>query len=65
LIIHAKDDPFMPVSVLPDEKTLPKNILLEVSEHGGHVGFLGGTLLRPSYWLEERAVRFFEANLPV
>ena len=65
LIIHAKDDPFMPVSVLPDEETLPKNISLEVSEHGGHVGFVGGTIFRPSYWLETRVVCFFEANLPI
>lgn len=63
LIIHAKDDPFMPLSVLPDEKTLPENISLEVSDHGGHVGFVGGTLFRPHFWLQERIVNFFEANL--
>jgi len=63
LIIHAKDDPFMPVSVLPDEATLPSNVLLEVSEHGGHVGFVGGTFFNPSYWLESRVVRFFETNI--
>ncbi len=63
LIIHAKDDPFMPISVLPDEETLPTNVALEVSNHGGHVGFLGGTLFKPHYWLEERIVSFFETNL--
>ena len=62
LIIHAKDDPFMPVSVLPNEAALPSNVSLEVSEYGGHVGFIGGTLLRPSYWLERRIPSFFEAN---
>jgi len=65
LIIHAKDDPFMPVSVLPDEESLSSNITLELSENGGHVGFIGGTLLRPEYWLETRVVRFFEENLPL
>lgn len=63
LIIHAKDDPFMPVSVLPDEETLPANVSLEVSEHGGHVGFVSGTLLKPGYWLEERVPEFFHLNL--
>lgn len=63
LIIHAEDDPFMPVSVLPEPSTLPENITLEVSEHGGHVGFVGGTILRPQYWLEERIVAFIQANL--
>ena len=63
LIIHAEDDPFMPVSILPDEKTLPQNICVELSAHGGHVGFVGGTLLHPSYWLETRAPDFFDACL--
>lgn len=65
LIIHAKDDPFMPENVLPDEASLPNNVSLEVSEHGGHVGFIGGTILRPSYWLERRIVDFFEVNFLV
>lgn len=60
MIIHAKDDPFMPEEVLPDTSTLPKNISLEVSEHGGHVGFLGGSILRPEYWLESRIPHYFE-----
>jgi len=59
LILHALDDPFMPPEVLPDPKTLPHNVTLETSTHGGHVGFVGGTPLRPSYWLEERIIRFF------
>ena len=63
LIIHAEDDPFMPATVLPDEGALPKNVSLEVSEHGGHVGFIGGTLLKPRYWLEERIPSFFEEKL--
>ncbi|MGB5965608.1 MAG: hydrolase [Sulfurimonadaceae bacterium] len=63
LIIHAKDDPFMPISVLPNEETLPTNVSLEVSDHGGHVGFVSGTLLKPHYWLEERVVNFFEINI--
>ena len=63
LIIHAKDDPFMPPTVLPDLKRLPKHIEVELSTHGGHVGFLGGTIYRPSYWLEERIPTFFSDNL--
>lgn len=59
LIIHAEDDPFMPPTVLPERSALAANIVMEMSRHGGHVGFVGGTLLRPSYWLEERVPRFF------
>ena len=60
LIIHAEDDPFMPVTVLPDEKILPSQMVVELSPHGGHVGFIGGTLLKPSYWLETRIPTFLK-----
>jgi len=62
LIIHAEDDPFMPSTVLPACDTLPKEVHLELSTHGGHVGFIGGTLLEPKYWLEERIPAFFLAH---
>ncbi|MFV5020270.1 hydrolase, partial [Escherichia coli] len=26
----------------------------QLTEHGGHVGFIGGTLLHPQMWLESR-----------
>ena len=59
LIIHAQDDPFMPSSVLPKEDQLPAEVSVELSAHGGHVGFVGGTILKPNYWLEERIPAFF------
>jgi len=54
LIIHAKDDPFMDHHVIPDSATLPACVEYQLTEHGGHVGFVGGTLLRPQMWLEKR-----------
>ena len=60
LIIHAKDDPFMTPEVLPKEDELSDTVTLEVSEHGGHVGFVAGSLFKPEYWLEERVVSFIE-----
>ena len=65
LIIHAKDDPFMPSSVLPTPERLPKHISIELSDHGGHVGFIGGTLLTPKYWLEERIPAFFLEHMGI
>ncbi len=61
LILHAKDDPFMPKSVIPDIDELSKTITLETSEHGGHVGFIQGNLFKPSFWLEQRAYAFLSA----
>lgn len=60
LIIHALDDPFMTKEILPkkNEKISP-SIKLEVSKHGGHVGFVGGSFFKPNYWLEERIANYF------
>ena len=54
LIIHAKDDPFMTDEVIPEVTTLPHNIEYQLTEFGGHVGFVGGTLKHPQMWLEYR-----------
>lgn len=59
LILHARDDPFMTPAVLPEERELSDTTRLEISERGGHVGFVGGKLpARPVYWLEERVPEF-------
>lgn len=63
LLIHAKDDPFMPESVIPSESELSDTTILELSEHGGHVGFIAGTLREPEYWLEKRIPEFLEEYL--
>jgi len=63
LIIHAKDDPFMTPQILPKESELSPSVELEVQEHGGHVGFVGGTLLKPEYWLDKRVVDYFTDSL--
>lgn len=58
LIIHAKDDPFMTEEIIPSEEELSDSVRLEVSEQGGHVGFVTGTFRKPVYWLDGRIVRF-------
>jgi predicted alpha/beta-fold hydrolase len=64
LIIHARDDPFMTEKAIPDDTELSGAVLLELSRHGGHVGFLApGGGLRPSFWLEQRVRRFLRAQL--
>lgn len=44
----------MTSEVIPDLSQLPSNIEYQLTEHGGHVGFVGGTLLKPEMWLEQR-----------
>jgi predicted alpha/beta-fold hydrolase len=54
LVLHSRDDPFLPESSVPEE-TLAANpsITPLVSGTGGHVGFVsGGNPLRPCFWAE-------------
>ena len=65
LMIQAADDPFMTPAVLPGADQVSPSITLEVPRHGGHVGFVAGTVRSPVYWLEPKllgwiAVHFAE-----
>lgn len=65
LIIQAADDPFMTPEVLPSPQELTPFIFFELSEKGGHVGFIAGTIPgKPIYWLEHRIPQFLAAHLP-
>lgn len=64
LLLQAKDDPFMTEEVIPEKHELSPYIKLEVSETGGHVGFVSGTVpWKPQYWLEERVPQFLKIHL--
>lgn len=60
LIIHSKDDPFMTPDVIPKKEELSESITMELTQKGGHVGFVSGTLFKPEYWLEKRIVDYFK-----
>jgi predicted alpha/beta-fold hydrolase len=65
LILHAKDDPFMTVDVIPGPQELSAAVQIEMSENGGHVGFIAGDYpWRPQYWLEQRIPLFLNQYLP-
>ena len=61
LIIHSQDDPFMTTEILPNEDEISNYIKLEIFQNGGHVGFVGGTLFKPDYWLEKKITNYFTA----
>lgn len=64
LVLHARDDPFMTEAALPAPAHLAPAVRLELSDRGGHVGFIaGGTPWRPVYWLEQRIPDFLAAHL--
>ena len=64
LIINALDDPFMSPAAIPVPASLPDCVHMEVSAHGGHIGFIdGGMPWRPTYYLPDRIIRFLDAQL--
>ena len=62
LLLSSLDDPFLPPAVLEDVRTIAKknaSLHVEFTDHGGHVGFIGGANpLRPTYYAEKRACDF-------
>ncbi|MRI32527.1 hydrolase [Endozoicomonas sp. OPT23] len=60
LIIHSRDDPFMTEDVIPSSRELSSDVKLEITEHGGHVGFICGSAARPVYWLEQKICHWLQ-----
>lgn len=60
LIIHAKDDPFIPFEPLSARAVGENpNILMIATEHGGHVAFLSTqNNYEDRFWAENRAIDF-------
>ncbi len=55
LVIHAEDDPFIDRSAIPRKRETSAAVTLEISRHGGHVGFLQGYPRRiRNRWLPAR-----------
>ena len=55
LILHARDDPFMTPAGIPDEGELAQSVELELTERGGHMGFVcAGPGFTPSFWPARR-----------
>ena len=62
LLLTAADDPFVPGAAFPREAAAANPCLTVVlTEQGGHVGFVAGSILRPVFWAEERALAFLDA----
>jgi len=60
LILHARDDPFIPASTIPPRRSISDSVTLTTTEHGGHVGFISRDrgLFIPHYWAEATAAAF-------
>ena len=56
LILHARDDPFMTPAILPEETELSPDVTLELSDRGGHVGFIAADARGWPYCWAERHI---------
>lgn len=63
LLLNAEDDPMVPAASLPIVTEGHRWLTVLRTPLGGHVGFLGGSLLAPRFWAEPQAVRFLASRL--
>ena len=64
LLVQAMDDPFLPPAALPRDAVRANPCLTAAfTEHGGHVGFIGGQPWAPECWAEREAARFLALQL--
>jgi len=64
LMLNSCDDPFMTKEAIPREHELSPACLLELSKHGGHVGFIYGKVPGMArFWVENRMREFLRAYL--
>jgi predicted alpha/beta-fold hydrolase len=62
LLLNAADDPFLSAECFPRSLAAVHDFLhLEVTRHGGHVGFVGGGLRDDEHYSERRALEFLGA----
>ena len=62
LVLNAKNDPFLPASVLPTPDQVSASVTLEQPADGGHVAFPSGPFPGNIDWLPQRILEFFAAN---
>ncbi|HVY05619.1 MAG TPA: hydrolase [Burkholderiales bacterium] len=59
LIVHARNDPFLPGRHLPASGDVSADVTLEIPRTGGHVGFASGPFPGNLHWLPGRLLEFF------
>ncbi len=63
LALASLDDPIVPAESVPVEAARANpHVVLETTSAGGHVAFVGGSPIWPSFWAERRVVDFLAAQ---
>ena len=59
LIINARNDPLVPIHLIPDKRDMSDHVTLEITNNGGHLGFVSGRWpWAPRFWLDTRVPEF-------
>jgi predicted alpha/beta-fold hydrolase len=64
LLVHARNDPFLPGRYLPIAQQKGSAVEFEFTEQGGHVGFVSGAFPGNLSWLPHRVLEFLARQLP-
>jgi len=62
LIVHGRNDPFLPGHYLPAPHQVSASVHLEFPRGGGHAGFASGPFPGNLEWMPGRVIRFFEEH---
>jgi uncharacterized protein len=60
LLVHARNDPFLPGHFLPGGEEVSPALTLEYPDEGGHAAFVTGPFPGRLDWLPRRLLRFFD-----
>jgi predicted alpha/beta-fold hydrolase len=60
LILHAKNDPFIPAHTLPQAHDVSEYVTLLQTNEGGHVGFVNGKWPGQLGWLPNTLITYFK-----
>ena len=63
LIVHARNDPFLPGRYLPTGDEVASGVTLDYPDGGGHNGFASGPFPGNVDWLPERLLAFFSETM--
>ena len=59
LVLNARNDPFLPAAALPAAADIAAAVTLELTDQGGHVGYVGGAFPGTLNWMPERLLEHF------
>lgn len=64
LVVHSRDDPFLPAAAIPEAALAASPAVTAViTDRGGHQGYVGGSVLRPRFWVEDVVADFLMERL--